>query len=64
MEPTAVATPMEGITTAFSTALTSISGDVFDMIKVALPIALGIVGVFIATKLGIRFFKTVSGGKS
>ena len=48
------------MTTAFSTALTTIQGDSVSMITTALPIALGIVGIFIAVRLGIKFFKNVS----
>ncbi|MDO4495868.1 MAG: hypothetical protein Q4B62_08835 [Clostridiaceae bacterium] len=47
-----------GLVEVFSSALTSIQGDVMEYVKVALPIALAILGVFIAVKLGIKFFKT------
>lgn len=51
---------MEGITTAFTTALSTIQGDVMSLISVALPPALIIAGTFIAVKLGVRFFKAVA----
>lgn len=51
---------MEGITTAFTTALTTIQSDAMSLISAALPPALIIAGTFIAVKLGIRFFKSVA----
>lgn len=45
---------------AFSTAINSIKGDVMGMVGTALPVALAIVGVFIAVRLGIKFFKSAS----
>ena len=48
------------ITDAFSTGLTAVQTDVMDIIGIALPIALGIVGVFLAVKFGMKFFKRVS----
>lgn len=48
------------IVTAFQTGLDSISADVMEIVGVALPIALGIVGVFVAVRLGMRFFKSVA----
>lgn len=56
MEPTA----FENLTTAATTAMTAIQGDVLSFITAALPIALAIAGTFIAVKLGIRFFKRVA----
>lgn len=49
------------ITSALGTAFTSVSSDVMSAITTILPIALGIVGAFIVVKLGIKFFKSVSG---
>lgn len=51
---------MEGMVTAFGTALSTVQGDVMSMMGTALPIALVIVGAFIAVRLGIKFFKNVS----
>ena len=48
------------LTSAFTTGLTQVKTDVLSYVGVALPIALGIVGVFLAVRLGIRFFKSVS----
>lgn len=49
-----------GIITAFDTAIKAIQTDSMSMITTALPIALGIAGVFIAVKLGIKFFRSVA----
>ena len=45
---------------AFTTAFNSISVDVNSMVKVALPIGLGIMGLFLAIRLGIRFFRSIA----
>lgn len=50
----------EAMKTAFSTALTNISTDVTGMITTALPIGLGIMGLALAIRIGIRFFKSVA----
>lgn len=50
----------ESLTTALTTAFNSISTDVMDVAEVALPVALGIVGLFLAVRLGIKFFKSVA----
>jgi len=49
------------ITTALTTAFGDISADVISVAVIALPVALGIVGLFMAVRLGIKFFKSVSG---
>lgn len=51
---------MEGIITALGTAFSSISGDVMDVAAVAVPVAAGIMGVFLAVKIGLRFFKSIA----
>lgn len=48
------------IKTMFSSALSSIQGDVNGLIGLALPVGLSIAGTFLATKLGVRFFKGIS----
>lgn len=48
------------IANVLETGLQSVQGDVMEIVGVALPIALAIVGVFVAVKLGIRFFKSVA----
>lgn len=45
------------MTNAMTTAFKGISSDVTDIVVIALPVALGIVGLFLAVKLGIKFFK-------
>ena len=48
------------VVSAFSDALSTIQTDVTSMITVALPIALAIVGIFIAIRLGVKFFRSVA----
>lgn len=50
----------DGMKTALETAFNSIKTDVFDVMGVALPIGLGIAGVFIAIRLGIGFFRSIA----
>lgn len=45
---------------ALTTAFNGISADVFEIMGVALPIGLGIAGVFIAIRLGINFFRGIA----
>lgn len=56
---TALSNEASTLSTTFSTALTTVKGDVLDFVGVALPVALAIVGTFVAVKLGINFFKQV-----
>lgn len=51
---------MEGLTTAFDTALKAIQTDVLSMMSTALPVGLGITGVGIAVRLGMRFFRSLA----
>lgn len=51
---------MEQITTAMSTAFEGLQGDVTGMIVTVLPFALGIVGLGLAIKLGIKQFKSIT----
>ena len=46
--------------TTFETALQTVQTDVMGMVEIALPIALGIAGLFMAITLGIGFFKNVA----
>lgn len=50
----------EDMLSAFSTALGTIQSDVVSMISVAIPIALAIVGIFIAIRLGVKFFRSIA----
>jgi len=52
---------MAGITTAFTTAVAGIGDNVLDFAVIALPVGLGIVGLFFGVKYGIKFFKKLSG---
>ncbi|MBK5263297.1 MAG: hypothetical protein JJE17_12140 [Peptostreptococcaceae bacterium] len=49
-----------GISASFATGIDLIKVDVLDYVSAALPVALIIVGTFLAIKLGIKFFKSVA----
>lgn len=50
----------EGMKTAFSNAVKGIQSDVTSMITVALPAGLAIMGIRLAVRLGVSFFRTVA----
>ncbi|MCB5712129.1 major coat protein [Lactonifactor longoviformis] len=50
----------EAMTTAVETALTSVKTDVTGIVTTALPIGLGIMGLFLAIRLGIGFFRSIA----
>ncbi|MDE7324124.1 MAG: hypothetical protein K2N73_15705 [Lachnospiraceae bacterium] len=50
----------EALTEVFTTALTQVQTDVTSMVTAAFPIALGIMGLFLAIRLGLGFFKSVA----
>lgn len=50
----------EEMKTAFSTAIKGIQSDVTSMIAVALPAGLAIMGIRLAVRLGVGFFKTIA----
>ncbi len=50
----------EAMKTALSDAFTGVANDVISIATIALPVALSIAGLFIAVRLGVRFFKSVS----
>lgn len=45
---------------AVATALTTIATNITNTITAVAPVAIGIVGVFLVWKFGIRFFKSVA----
>lgn len=49
------------MTQAFNTAITSIKEDVVGMIVIALPAGLAIMGINLAIRLGINFFRSIAG---
>lgn len=49
-----------GLSTGLTTAMGTMSTDILGAIGVIAPIALGIAGVFLAWKYGMRFFKGLS----
>ena len=48
------------MTTAITTALTAVQGDVTSALSSVAPIAIVIMGTFLAWKLGIKFFKSLA----
>lgn len=52
---------MEAITTALSTAITTIGTDAMDAIAKVLPAALPIFGAIVVVSIGLRVFKRVAG---
>lgn len=52
---------MEAITTALSTAITTIGTDAMDAIAKVLPAALPIFGAIVVVSIGLRVFKRVTG---
>lgn len=48
------------MSTAISTAFSSVKTDVLSVMETALPIALAIIGVGLAITLGVKFFKKIS----
>lgn len=50
----------EAMKTAFSNAVESIKEDVTGMIVVALPAGLSIMGIRLAVRLGVGFFRTIA----
>lgn len=50
----------ESMKTAFSNAVEGIQSDVVSMITVALPAGLAIMGIRLAVRLGVGFFRTVA----
>lgn len=51
---------MEGLVTAFDTALKVVQTDTVSMMSTALPVGLGIAGIGIAVRLGMRFFRSLA----
>lgn len=50
----------ETIKSALTTAMTSVKTDVLDILEVAVPAALAVVGVVMAIKIGVKFFKSLA----
>jgi hypothetical protein len=51
---------MDVIIGAFTTGLTSLQGDVLDMIATIIPIALVIAGAVFAVRKGLSWFKSLA----
>lgn len=50
----------DAMKTAITDALNGINTSVFEVMGIALPIGLGIAGVFMAIRLGINFFRSIA----
>lgn len=50
----------ETLKTAFETGVGSIKTDVIDMMGVALPAGLAIMGVLLAVRTGVNFFRSLA----
>ena len=50
----------DSLKTAFTNAVTAVQSDVGAMMALALPAGLAIMGGFLAIRLGVKFFKSVS----
>lgn len=60
MTETSASLVSEAMKTAYTAALQGVQTDVSTMVTIALPIALGIVGLFLAIRLGIGFFRSIA----
>lgn len=49
-----------GIVSEVTSALQSVAGDITGVLNAIAPIGIGIVGVFLVWRYGIRFFKALS----
>ena len=50
------------IETSLTKAFNEVATNVTDVIKIALPIGLGVMAITLSIKLGVRFFKSVTKG--
>lgn len=50
----------EGMKTAFSNGVTAVQTDVSNMVTLALPAGMAIMGLFLAIRLGIGFFRSLA----
>lgn len=50
----------DAMKTAITNALNGINTSVFEVMGIALPIGLGIAGVFMAIRLGLNFFRSIA----
>lgn len=48
------------LTTAFTTAITSIKADVITLVSAAAPPSLAIAGIGIALRIGMNFFRSIA----
>lgn len=60
MDSTTTSLLTEGVKTAFSSGVKAVQTDVTGMVELALPAGLAITGLFMAIRLGVGFFKSLS----
>jgi len=48
---------MDAITTALTSGFTSAASDIFSILAIAVPAAIGVMAVILAVRVGIRQFK-------
>lgn len=53
-------TMSQDLKTAFTTGLETVKTDVSSLVTIALPVGLAIAGLFLAIKLGMKFFRSVA----
>lgn len=53
---------MTDLITAMGTAFTTIQGDIMDVFAIVVPAVLAVVGVGLAIRIGIKYFKSLSRG--
>lgn len=51
----------ESLSTALSTAFTAVQTGVTDIVTLALPVGLAIMGLMLAIRIGINFFRSIAG---
>ena len=50
----------EALTGAFTTAVGTVKSDVLTMVQTALPAGLAIMGIGLAVRIGINFFRSIA----
>jgi len=50
---------MTDVTGALTAGFTAIAGNITDILGTVLPIALGVLGIVIAVRFGVRWFKSL-----
>lgn len=51
---------MEAVTTAFTTGLTSLQGDLLGILAAIVPVAIVVAGAILAVRKGFSWFKSIA----